>query len=200
MEMKRFWDKVDKSGECWIWTAAKDSGGYGQFFFEGKNIKAHRVSFYLTNGYWPNHTRHTCDNPPCVNPNHLLSRTRKENNDDIYKRERNSGIKAAEVKAIRNLPMTRTIIADVSKAYNISEPAARNIIDGTVWSRLPGARKIIRQKPRSKLSIQDIQEIKKELDTDSYWGQINELAHRYGVSASSISLIKRGKSHQDISI
>lgn len=198
--MKRFWDKVDKSGECWIWTAAKDSGGYGQFFFEGKNIKAHRVSFYLTNGYWPNHTRHTCDNPPCVNPNHLLSRTRKENNDDIYKRERNSGIKAAEVKAIRNLPMTRTIIADVSKAYNISEPAARNIIDGTVWSRLPGARKIIRQKPRSKLSIQDIQEIKKELDTDSYWGQINELAHRYGVSASSISLIKRGKSHQDISI
>ena len=48
---ERFWAKVDKSGECWLWTAALDSHGYGQLMFPGNRpIKAHRVSFELAHG------------------------------------------------------------------------------------------------------------------------------------------------------
>lgn len=195
----RFWSKVDKSSDCWLWTAGKDDAGYGQFRFEGKNIKAHRVSFYLTNGYWPHHCRHTCDNPPCVNPDHLLDGTRKDSMDDMYERERNFGVTKSQVEEIRNIPMSRTIIVDVAKKYEISEGVARSIIDGTVWKRLPGARKIIRQKSRSKLSIQDIIEIKEALRTP-YWGQVNILAERYGVTHSQISHIKSGRIHSDVSI
>lgn len=197
---ERFWSKVDRSGDCWVWTAAPDTAGYGQFRYEGKNVKAHRVSFFFENGYWPKVTRHTCDNPPCVNPSHLLDGTYKENLDDAYLRNRMGGVNQRTVEEIRNIPMSRTIIADVAKQYGLTERNARDIIDGTVWNRLPGAREIVRQKSRSKLSIEDIVEIKKELARDSYRGQINTLAKKYGVTHSQICHIKSGLIHSDVSI
>lgn len=197
---ERFWSKVDKSGDCWVWTAGRDNAEYGQFRYEGKNVKAHRVSFFFENGYWPKVTRHTCDNPPCVNPAHLLDGTYKGNNDDIYARERNYGLTASQVKEIRNIPMSRTIISDVSREYGVSEQTARNVLNGRIWSRLPGAREVVRQKSRSKLSIEDIIEIKKELARDRYRGQVNELAYRYGVRHSLICHIKSGRLHGDVSI
>lgn len=96
--------------------------------------------------------------------------------------------------------MTRTIVADVSKKYGISEDFARNILDGSVWKELPGARTIPRQKSRSKLSLQDILEIKEELQRDRYRGQVNDLARRYGVTHSQICHIKSGLIHSDVSI
>lgn len=197
---ERFWNKVDKSGDCWVWTAAPDTAGYGQFRFEGKNVKAHRVSFFFEHGYWPRIARHSCDNPPCVNPAHLLDGSYKDNTDDIYARERNYGLTASQVKEIRNIPMSRTIISDVSREYGVSEQTARNVLNGRIWSRLPGAREVVRQKSRSKLSIEDIIEIKKELAADTYRGQVNELAYRYGVRHSLICHIKSGRLHSDVSI
>lgn len=194
---ERFWSKVDKSGDCWVWTAAPDTAGYGQFRFEGKNVKAHRVSFFLEHGYWPKIARHSCDNPPCVNPAHLLDGTYKDNLDDAYLRDRRGGVKQSVVEEIRNIPMSRTIVADVAEQYRISESTARSILDGSVWERLPGARKIVRQKSRSKLSISDILEIKEALRTP-YWGQVNSLAARYGVTHSQISHIKSGLIHSDV--
>ena len=197
---ERFWSKVDKSGDCWVWTAAPDTAGYGQFRFEGKNVKAHRVSFFFEHGYWPKITRHTCDNPPCVNPAHLLDGSYKDNTADMLKRERNHGVKASIVEEIRKIPMSRTIVAEVAERYNISEETARKILDGRICSRLPGAREIVRQKSRSKLSIEDIIEIKKELARDRYRGQINTLAKKYGVTHSQICHIKSGLIHSDVSI
>lgn len=198
--MDRFWKKVDKSGDCWEWTAAKDTGGYGQFRFNGKNVKAHRVSFFLAHGTMPNVCRHTCDNPSCVNPEHLLDGSHADNINDAHTRNRRPGVQAHEVQEIRNTPMSRTIIVDIADKYNITETTARNILDGTVWSHLPGARKVVRQKSRSKLSTQDIAEIKQELSRDRYRGQINTLAKKYGVTHSQICHIKSGLSHGDVSI
>src|SRR5690606_32428514 len=71
----RFWGKVDVRGpsECWPWKASTWPSGYGQFRMDGRPTGAHRVAYAVTRGDIPAglHVLHRCDNPPCVNPNHL---------------------------------------------------------------------------------------------------------------------------------
>ena len=81
----RFWAKVDKSGDCWEWTAGKDVGGYGSFYLSGSSIKAHRIAYTITVGDIPDGmcVLHTCDNPPCVQPDHLFIGTYMDNYHDM---------------------------------------------------------------------------------------------------------------------
>src|SRR4030043_361681 len=85
---KRFWNKVNKTDDCWIWTAYCNKKEYGCFKFQDKSELAHRVSWIIHNGPIPNglHVLHKCDNPPCVRPDHLFLGTDKDNaNDRISK-------------------------------------------------------------------------------------------------------------------
>jgi hypothetical protein len=87
----RFNKKIDKSGECWNWTACL-SKGYGAFSIGRKmnNVRANRYAFYLANGFIDDDkfVCHTCDNPLCVNPDHLYLGTPKDNVNDREKRGR----------------------------------------------------------------------------------------------------------------
>lgn len=79
--MERFWNKVNKTETCWLWTASKNSGGYGHFGLNKKVRKAHVVAYELLVGTVPKGLQldHLCRVRHCVNPDHLEPVTPSEN-------------------------------------------------------------------------------------------------------------------------
>jgi len=100
----RFWAKVDKSGECWLWTASKDRDGFGKFsaIIDGqmKDLRASRYSYELHYGkIAPNEVvSHTCNNAHCVKPTHLVL----INNEEYYTTiaERSASAKKTRLRKI----------------------------------------------------------------------------------------------------
>src|SRR3990167_2413835 len=80
----RFWKKVNKGPKCWEWVGARLGHGYGYFWFNSKNVLAHRFSWKLSYGNigWK-FVLHKCDNPPCVRPVHLKLGTHLDNMADV---------------------------------------------------------------------------------------------------------------------
>jgi HNH endonuclease len=86
----RFWEKVQKTETCWVWTGTMETGGYGRINVGGKWQRAHRVAWELSIG--PIQAGlcvcHRCDNPPCVNPAHLFLGTQRDNLRDMVAKGR----------------------------------------------------------------------------------------------------------------
>lgn len=78
---ERFWSKVDKTATCWLWTAGKNSGGYGVTYASGRAMVAHRWAYESEVGPIPAGLQldHLCRVRHCVNPAHLEPVTIREN-------------------------------------------------------------------------------------------------------------------------
>lgn len=89
---ERFFQKVSKTGSCWIWIGALNSKGYGSFAVGGKSMLSHRYSFLIHKGPIPDGAIicHTCDTPACVNPEHLWAGTYRDNSLDMFDKDRQS--------------------------------------------------------------------------------------------------------------
>lgn len=79
-------------GECWEWTRAKNQDGYGTITYAGKTWLVHRWSFQLATGIDTGGSQvlHRCDNPPCINPDHLWLGDRSANMADCFAKGRSS--------------------------------------------------------------------------------------------------------------
>lgn len=92
---ERFWAKVDKSEEnrCWVWTGYLNKGGYGSFRSSKASMElAHRYSYKLANNEIPQgmFIDHICHNRACVNPEHLRTATRGQNQENLQGARSNS--------------------------------------------------------------------------------------------------------------
>jgi hypothetical protein len=86
-----FWQKVDKTGDCWIWLRHIDPRfGYGITSYKGKAWKTHRLAWFFTFGEIPENMKvlHKCDNTKCVRPDHLFLGTQEDNIKDMVSKNR----------------------------------------------------------------------------------------------------------------
>lgn len=127
----------DQTG-CWDWTATKDPCGYGRITGDGGPL-AHRLSYKLHRGPIPDglHVLHRCDNPGCVNPEHLFLGTHADNMADKTAKGR-QGLRAkltkAEVVAIRTsigVPQQK-----LGKQYGVSKTLISYIRAGKLWTHV----------------------------------------------------------------
>jgi len=147
---ERFWEKVNKDGkeECWDWTAYKTADGYGRMGGIGRKIlTAHRVSWELHNGPIPGEmcVCHSCDNPACVNPDHLWLGTHQDNMADRDEKgrhtptsgERNRHAKLTEnqVMAIRS-EYPGTGQAELAEKYGVRRKTISKIICRELWAHI----------------------------------------------------------------
>lgn len=150
---ERFWSKVDKSGECWEWLAAKNRKGYGVAWDGWRTQKAHRVAWADAHGGYPDGCLlHQCDNPGCVNPGHMRVGSRAENNAEMVSRGRHvpggtygdghyvrgtthhaARLTPTRVREIRHDRLAGMSYAALGRKYGINQSAAWKVCNGKLW-------------------------------------------------------------------
>lgn len=144
--VERFWEKVNKTEGCWLWTAAKKQKNYGMIgVLPSRNRLAHRVSWELHNGPIPQGMKvlHKCDNPPCVRPEHLFLGTHQDNMRDMVSKHRGSTcggnrrkLSESQVQEIRKRRAAGEREIDLAAAYNVKRWTIGNIISRRSWAKL----------------------------------------------------------------
>jgi hypothetical protein len=148
----RLWSKIDCSkSDCWEWTGYRQRGGYGTMKVNGEMMLSHRASYEIHKGVIPegdgHHgtcVLHACDNPACVNPEHLFLGTQVENiadRDAKGRVNRPSGTKnhqaklsPAEVEQIRSVARYHGVNVDLARRYGVAPAHISAIRSGKVWA------------------------------------------------------------------
>lgn len=157
-EMRRFMGKVKKTDTCWLWTGCKLPRGYGQFWFRGKKMVAHRflLKRHLPEGSF---ALHKCDTPACVRPSHIFIGSRTDNMRDCSNKGRlstkgleamkgrppyrykgqeqpNSKLTAKQVNEIKKYPKHYGSAIKLAKKFGVSQSLVCRIRDGKAWKHM----------------------------------------------------------------
>lgn len=134
--------KHANKGTCWRWEGAMNTNGYGCMYFNHKLMSAHRRSYILAKGPIPDglFVCHQCDNPRCVNPDHLHLGTAADNSREAVERGRlvgngnpnskNHKLSTKQVTEIKEWFKTTTSVKSIAEKYGVSESHVYRIREG----------------------------------------------------------------------
>lgn len=123
----RFSKKVNREigdNSCHWWVGSTSKKGYGYFHYRGRTLKAYRVMYELVNGPIPTglHVLHRCDNPSCVNHEHLFLGTNEDNHKDKIVKNRQyrppRKFTSEEIQYIRDYPRYWGSLSDLAREFN----------------------------------------------------------------------------------
>jgi hypothetical protein len=143
---QKFWARVFKADDdCWYWQGARDPNDYGRIGIgHQRTFLAHRVAWALVYGdpgEW--HVLHKCDNPACVNPDHLFLGTNEDNIEDRVRKGRsvrtNWKLSPEQVVQIRELRRSGLSYNQIGANFGIAHTTARRICLEITWKRLQAA-------------------------------------------------------------
>lgn len=152
--VSRFWSRVDKSGDCWLWTGCTGrTSPYGLVRWGGVQTCAHRVAYVLSGGKFSNgpFVLHKCDNPLCCRPEHLFSGTQMDNMKDCINKGRsakgaalnhppqdgennnNSKTTASVIKEVKRMLENGDRQSDVASSTGLTRANVWAIAHGKSW-------------------------------------------------------------------
>jgi len=144
---ERFEEKVEliPFSTCHWWNSTLSPSGYGQITVNYKSARAHRVAYEMYIGPIPKGMiiMHKCDNPACVNPDHLKTGTQQDNMDDMNSKGRrcsgenhpNSKLTKADALEIRRLGKTHGQ-RELAKRFDINSSIVNDIINLKAWNHI----------------------------------------------------------------
>lgn len=164
------------NNDCWVWTGCRNHRGYGQFYFRGRARVSHRVAWILNFGEIPEGMSicHHCDNPPCVNPDHLFLGTMADNMSD-------------------KMTKGRLAKGPTSGAHTHPDRVSRGTKHSSVM-KVAAARG--EKQHMAKLTSELVLEIRKLLETSGL--SQREIAEQYDVTKGTISAIHVRKNWKHI--
>lgn len=204
---------LQEKGECWEFVGRLDKDGYPRVKVFGKSYRlnrvvlAHKIGRELQAGYL---ACHSCDNPACLNPDHLWEGSNRENIVDAVSKgrvvgpaqfinqrgskNRSAKLTESEAAEIRELYRLGSSTKELSEKFSVSQKAVQGIVSGRYWSHADGAiaqnMKSGSRNPSSKLMESQVIEIR-NLYGQGYSGKV--LAKIYGVSDTVIYSILNQK-------
>lgn len=211
--VNRFWRKVINPGnwdseKCFIWNACVNNDGYGQFSLNNRSFPAHKFSyeFYfgpVSDGF---EVCHICNNPPCVNPNHLYLATHKENMEYMVECNRVGSARQTTESILEMLNKINlgvyTSTVQIMEDYNMTKVTVHNILTGKAWRTIT----------KDKYTDQDLKRLHRLIDhrslTNDQVRQIKlmikqgntnaNIARYFQIPPKTVSYIKLGKTYKDI--
>lgn len=136
---------------CWEWNGSRNNqrGGYGQLNFRGKIKMVHRLAYELWVGPIPQGkiVCHSCDNPPCINPEHLFIGTHADNAQDKVKKGRARGgslrgekcpwakLTQVDVNSVREALSDGQSLTSIGRRFGVTKQAIAAIRDGRTWTQ-----------------------------------------------------------------
>ena len=148
----RFWNRVNKTGSCWLWTGTKHRQGYGFIYRNDESQLTHRWSWQLAHGPIPEGMMglHKCDVPACVRRSHLFLGTQTDNMRDMVSKNRCSRLGAPKgeanatskltnqkVRKIRELYVPRAVSCTMlGKRFYISRATIHLVVQRKIWRHI----------------------------------------------------------------
>jgi hypothetical protein len=140
---EKFWDRVEKTESCWLWTGARSPTGYGNIYIFKSYISTHRLSWLIN--FWNIpiglDVCHHCDNPPCCNPNHLFLGTAKQNIQDSIRKgrwlskSRHAKVTAENVSEMRRLSLEGHTRKHIANLFGVTPQNISCILLGQTWNK-----------------------------------------------------------------